>query len=224
MAVENYLLSIYELQEQGLRVTTTSLAEQLKRLPEGEGLGTSLPSVAGMLRRMVRDRLLETTASKDMVLAPTGQVEAEGMVRRHRLAKRLVVDLLGLEPHKAYVEAHRLEHAISPDVEARIDERLGHPTTCPFGHPIPGSAYVAAKDAAPLSQADPGATYVVDRVPDDDQTLLKYFVDHRLVPGQRVHVVEAALYRGVVTLVCDGEELVVGYEVVERIWVRGDGG
>ncbi|MDP6108317.1 MAG: metal-dependent transcriptional regulator [Candidatus Brocadiia bacterium] len=224
MAVENYLLSIYELQEQGLRVTTTSLAEQLKRLPEGEGLGTSLPSVAGMLRRMVRDRLLETTASKDMVLAPTGQVEAEGMVRRHRLAKRLVVDLLGLEPHKAYVEAHRLEHAISPDVEARIDERLGHPTTCPFGHPIPGSAYVAAKDAAPLSQADPGATYVVDRVPDDDQTLLKYFVDHRLVPGQRVHVVEAALYRGVVTLVCDGEELVVGYEVAERIWVRGDGG
>jgi DtxR family Mn-dependent transcriptional regulator len=224
MAVENYLLSIYELQEQGLRVTTTSLAEQLKRLPEGEGLGTSLPSVAGMLRRMVRDRLLETTASKDMVLAPTGRVEAEGMVRRHRLAKRLVVDLLGLEPHKAYVEAHRLEHAISPDVEARIDERLGHPTTCPFGHPIPGSAYVAAKDAAPLSQADPGATYVVDRVPDDDQTLLKYFVDHRLVPGQRVHVVEAALYRGVVTLVCDGEELVVGYEVAERIWVRGDGG
>ena len=200
------------------------LAEKLKRLPEGEGLGTSLPSVAGMLRRMVRDRLLETTESKDMVLAPMGQVEAEGMVRRHRLAKRLVVDLLGLEPHKAYVEAHRLEHAISLEVEARIDARLGHPTTCPFGHPIPGSAYVAAEDAAPLSQADPGATYIVDRVPDDDQTLLKYFVDHRLVPGQRVHVVEAALYRGVVTLVCDGEELVVGYEVAERIWVRGDGG
>jgi DtxR family Mn-dependent transcriptional regulator len=223
MAVENYLLSIYELQEEGHKVTTTRLAEQLKRLPEGEGLGTSLPSVAGMLRRMVRDGLLRTTDNKDVVLAPTGRVEAEGMVRRHRLAKRLVVDLLGLEPHKAYVEAHRLEHAISPDLEAKIDQRLGYPTTCPFGHPIPGSAYVAADDAVSLSQAIPRRTYIVDRVPDDDQPLLKYFVGNGLIPGRSVEVVEVALYRGVVTLMCGAAELVVGYEVAERILVRRGG-
>ena len=219
MAVENYLLSIFHLGEQGVRVTSTQLAEQLKRLPAGEGLGTSLPSVAGMLRRMIREGLVET-ATKDIVLTSKGRKSAESIVRRHRLAERMVIDLLGLELYKAHVEAHRLEHAISPEVEEKIRERLGNPTTCPFGHPIPGSGYVASKDARPLSDAREGQRLVVDRVPEDDQTLLEYFVDSRLTPGEPVQVTEAAPYRGVIKLVCNGNEVEVGYEVADRIWVR----
>ena len=224
MAAENYLLSIFQLEEQGKRVTPTQLAEQLRRLPAGEGLGTSMASVSGMLRRMVREDLVETTPDKEVVLTRIGRRDAESIVRRHRLAERMVVDLLGLELYKCHVEAHRLEHAISPDLEEKIRKRLKNPATCPFGHPIPGSGYSPAKDAIPLSTAREGRRVYVDRVPEDDQALLEYLVTNDLIPGSALDMVEAAPYRGVIKALCNGNEVVVGYEVAERIWVRGDPG
>ena len=224
MAAENYLLSIFQLEEQGQRVTPTQLAEQLRRLPAGEGLGTSMASVSGMLRRMVREDLVETTPDKEVVLTRIGRRDAESIVRRHRLAERMVVDLLGLELYKSHVEAHRLEHAISPDLEEKIRKRLKNPATCPFGHPIPGSGYSPAKDAIPLSTAREGRRVYVDRVPEDDQALLEYLVTNDLIPGSALDMIEAAPYRGVIKALCNGNEVVVGYEVAERIWVRGDPG
>jgi DtxR family Mn-dependent transcriptional regulator len=216
---ENYLLSMFQLQEQGRRVTLTTLAEQLRRLPVGEGLGTSLPSVGGMVRRMMREGLMETVENKDLVLTSKGKQAAESIVRRHRLAERMVVDLLELDLHKAHVEAHRLEHAISPELEALIEKRLGRPTTCPFGHPIPGSRYVAPKGSVTLDKAKAGDTVSVEKVPEDDQSLLHYLVTNGVVPGRRAVVKEAAPYRGVITLDCDGSLVVVGYEVAQRLWV-----
>ncbi len=222
-AAENYLLSILQLEEQGLvGVTATQLAEQLKRLPEGEGLGTSLPSVGGMLRRMVREGLIESSSSKAVTLTGKGRKSAESMLRRHRLAERMVVDMFGLDLHRAHVEAHRLEHAISPELADKIDEKLGHPVTCPFGHPIPGSTYVPSPDTLPLSEVKQGQSWTIDRVPEDDEELLWYLVDNRIVPGERVDVVEAAPYRGIITLSRGGVEVAVGYEVADRIWVRGE--
>ncbi len=220
MATENYLLSILQLEEQGLRVTLTQLAEQLRRLPVGEGLGTSLSSVAGMVRRMAREGLIEIAPNKDVVLTPRGRKSAEDMVRRHRLAERMVVDLLGLELYKAHVEAHRLEHAISPELEEKIAARLGNPTTCPFGHPIPGSGYVPSKHNVRLDRAKEGQELVIDRVPEDDQSLLRYFVTSGLIPGQHVVVKEAAISRGVITLLCNDREVVFSYGVAARIWGR----
>ena len=223
MAVENYLLSIFQLGEQERRVTLTELAEQLKRLPEGEGLGTSLPSVVGMVRRMVREGLVETTPDKEVVLTSKGCLSAESMVRRHRLAERMVVDLLGLDLHKSHVEAHRLEHAISPELEEKIVNRLGNPTTCPFGHPIPGSGYKQPKNSVPMSKAAEGSAVIVDSVPEDDQKLLEYLVNNGLTPGQSVAVKEVAPYRGVITLSGRGGDVVVGYEVATRIRVHAAG-
>ena len=129
---ENYLLSLHVLVEEGLRATAGSLAKYIRTLPAREGLGTTLPSVLGMLQRMAREGLLELTSEKEVKLTPRGVVLAEGMVRRHRLAERMVVDLLGLELHKAHEEAHRLEHAISTDLEVKIRERLGIPQRVPL--------------------------------------------------------------------------------------------
>ena len=95
MAAENYLLSIFQLREQGHSVTPSQLADQLKQLPLGEGLGTSLPSVSGMLRRLNREGLITLNKAKEIELTEVGQAEAETMVRRHRLAELLVVDVLG---------------------------------------------------------------------------------------------------------------------------------
>lgn len=220
MAAENYLLSIYQLEEHGRRVTPSQLAEQLKRLPEGEGLGTSLPSVTGMLRRLVREELIEMRKNKEIDLTKLGREAAESMVRRHRLAELLVVDVLGVELHQSHEEAHRLEHAISPLLEEKIRQKLGNPKTSPFGDPIPGSGHVVSKGSIPLSQAQQGQEYTIARIPEDDQTLLEYLVPFRFIPGQSVTLTEAAAYRGVIKLECKGAEVIVGYEVAERIWVR----
>ena len=108
MATENYLLTIFRLEERDFRVTPSQLAEHLKMLPENEGVGTSLPSVGGMIRRMAREGLAETGPNKDLVLTKKGRQSAEMIVRRHRLAERLVVDLLGIELQRAHIEAHLL--------------------------------------------------------------------------------------------------------------------
>ncbi len=220
MATENYLLSIFRLNEQGTRVTLTILSEHLKTLPSDEGLGTSLPSVGGMIRRMAREKLVETKANKEVVLTASGRKSAKSVVRRHRLAERLVVDLLGMDMEMAHIEAHRLEHAISPNLEDRIVAVLNNPHTCPFGHPIPGSGYEPNKGAAALDTVKGGEDMIVDSVPEDDQALLEYFVEKKILPGQKVHVKEAAETRGVITLDCGGgDEVVFSYDIAAKIRV-----
>ncbi len=218
MSTENYLLSIFRLQEQQSRLSLTQLADHLRTLPVAEGLGTSLPSVSAMIRRMSREGLVESDQDRGVVLTGGGRIAAESIVRRHRLAERMVVDLLGMDLAKAHEEAHRLEHAISPELEERIVEKLGNPTTCPFGHPVPGSGYTSPSNAVSLDQAVPGTPMVIDRVPEDDQALLEYMVANDLVPGAKFHVEEAAASRGVITLVCDERHLAFSYEVASLIW------
>ncbi len=216
--VENYLLSIFRLAEQNHRVTATVIAEQLKLVPEDDRLGTSLPSVGGMIRRMVREQLVETTKKKEVLLTPRGRLSAEALVRRHRLAERLVVDLLGLELHLAHIEAHRLEHAISATLESKIIAVLDNPTTCPFGHPIPGSGHERDAASVTLDQSPAGAIFVIDTIPEDNQALLEYMVENELIPGRAVSIVEAAAARGVVTLQCQGHNVVFSYDVASKIW------
>ena len=220
MSTENYLLSIFRLQESQDRLSLTQLADHLRTLPAAEGLGTSLPSVSAMIRRMSREGLVELEQkTRGIVFTRKGRRSAESIVRRHRLAERMVVDILGVELHKAHAEAHRLEHAISPGLEQKIIAKLGDPKTCPFGHPIPGSGYRSPQDAVPLSRVDPGTQWMVDRVPEDDQGLLDYLVANSVIPGSTVSVDEAAPSRGVITLVCDDNHVAFSYDVGSNIWV-----
>ena len=218
---ENYLMSLLELHEDGAWPTPAQLAEQIRRLPTEEDVGSSLPSVLGMVRRMIREGLVEMSPEKRVRLTERGTMVAESVVRRHRLAERMVVDLLGLEMPKAHVEAHRLEHAISPEMEGKIRERLGNPTTSPFGRPIPGSGY--APPVGPkltLDQAQPGVEYCVDRVPEEDQDLLRFLVEQGILPRRTITVVEASPHRGIITVKTDRGEGALGYGVAARIWVR----
>lgn len=217
MATENYLMSMFRLDEQGTHVTRMVLAEHLKTLPADEGLGTSLPAVGAMLGRMAREGLVETRANKEVVLTANGRRAAEGVVRRHRLAERLVVDLLGMDMQLAHVEAHRLEHAMSPDLEDRIAVVLNNPEVCPFGHPIPGSGYVPNANSTPLDVAKEGRDMVVDYVPEDDQALLECFVEKNILPGHRVRVRSKNEATGVITLECEDSEVVFSFEVASRI-------
>ena len=219
MAMENYLLSIIRLQEQETKVTAAQLSEHFKSLPMGEGLGTSLPSVSAMIRRMTREKLVSTSSDKEISLTGAGQREAESILRRHRLAERLAVDVLKVDLKRAHEEAHRLEHAFSPYLESRIVDILGYPTTCPFGHPIPGSEYTSNRSTVSLNKAKVGEDYLVDMVPEDDMDLLGYFVDNEFLPGAHIQVADLSEARGVITLNLGSKELVFSMGISNLIRV-----
>lgn len=220
MTAENYLLSIYRLHEEDAIVTLTQLAEHLKMLPEGEGLGTSLPTVGGMIRRLEREGLLAVDAKKQLSLTRKGGRHAESIVRRHRLAERMVVDMLDVELHRAHIEAHLLEHAISPYLEERIMKKLGMPTLSPFGYPIPGTDYVEKGVSFRLNEAEIGQQLEIDKIPVDDEVLLEHLVRNQVIPGNEIEINEINTSTGIISFRCMGEGVVVGYQVGQFIWVR----
>ena len=215
---ENYLSSIYKLIEEGEKTTPAQIAEYIKQLPKAEGLGTSLPSVIAMLRRLEKEGLVHFSATKETELTAKGNTLAEDIVRRHRLAECMVVSLLGVELHLACVEGHRLEHAITPNLQRKIQGVLGNPTTCPFGGPIPGSGYQPpAMGSTTLALGSVGPNYVVIRVPEEDPALLQFLVDRKVLPGAKLNIVDAGRYRGVPVFTTNDEEIAIGYKVAERI-------
>ncbi len=220
MAMENYLLSILRLEEQQIKVSVAQLSEHFKTLPLGEGLGTSLPSVSAMIRRLSKEKIVGISTDKEIVLTKDGRQYAEVILRRHRLAERLLVDVLKVDLEFAHIEAHRLEHTMSPYLEQKVVDLLENPETCPFGHPIPGSTYIIPNNAITLDKCRPHNEYVVDRVPEDNQDLLAYFVEKGFLPDKPIKIVDASVPRGIVTLKCDGEELVFSTSVAKLIWVR----
>ena len=220
-ATENYLLCLYKLWEETGEPTVTELTETLKGLPPTEGLGTSVPSVAGMIRRMEKQGLVEIGADKRIRMTRKGMEGGEDIARRHRLVEWMVVKILGMEPHQAYIEAHRLEHGVSPQLEERLFELLGRPSKSPFGRPIPGTGEPKTPPGAiSLDRAAPDAEYVVERIPEEDPNLLRFLVDSHVVPDRNIRVAEAAPYLGVLTVSTDTGNVSVGYNVAQQILVR----
>ncbi|MGB1748897.1 MAG: metal-dependent transcriptional regulator [Dehalococcoidia bacterium] len=219
-AMENYLLSIYVVQERGVRVTNSTLVEQLRRVPASENLGTSLPAVSGMLRRMEKEGFLRLGETREIDLTNRGRQLAESMIRKHRLAARMVVDLLDVPLQEVDAEAHMLEHALSDSLEQRIQKRLGNPKQDPFGQPIPGSGYKEPPGVVTLDSAPTGTRMVVERIPEDDAELVGYLEESGVLPGVEITVTEVAPYRGIVSLDIDGRNAVLGYNVSNEIRLR----
>ena len=218
---ENYLLCLYKLWEDSVAPSVTALSDTIKELPSTEGLGSSVPSVAGMTRRMQKQGLVDIGPDKRIRLTAKGFAGGEDIVRRHRLAECLVVELLGMDLHRAHVEAHRLEHGISADLEAKLMERLGFPKKAPYGRPIPGSGQpMNSPDAVTLAEAKLGDTYLVDRVPEEDSKLIKFLDDAKIIPEREVRVVEATPYLGVLMVATASDQVSMGYNVAEQIMVR----
>lgn len=212
-AVEKYLEAIYHLANEGKPVIGARLAERLAVAP---------PTVTGMLQRMKKLGLLTLNERKEAVLTPHGEAMALSIARRHYISERFLVDLLGMEWHRAHIEAHRLEHALSPEVERRLSAVLGNPKTCPHGSPIPGSGLPRAPRGIPLDRAAQGAPVIVERITEqgeDDERLLEFFWRHGIKPEARLTVTEVAPYRGTITVSLDGREVVMGFETAAQVLV-----
>ena len=126
---EMYLRTIYELVEEGIVPLRARIAERLHQ---------SGPTVSQTVARMERDGLLTVEGDRHLQLTPEGTRLATRVMRKHRLAERLLTDVIGLDWELVHAEACRWEHVMSETVERRLVELLGHPTESPYGNPIPG--------------------------------------------------------------------------------------
>lgn len=154
IAREDYLQTILQLSEENIPVIRARLAERLK---------VSAPSVSEAIRGLADDGLVEIDDRGLITLTVSGLAMAENIVRRHRVAERILTDLLGMSWSEAHEEAHRLEHGLSDRVVDLAVAVLGNPTTCPHGSPIPGSAYVDPA-SLPLSELTSGDSFRVERI------------------------------------------------------------
>ncbi len=194
---EMYLRTVYELEEEGVVPLRARIAERL---------GQSGPTVSQTVARMERDGLLTVAEDRHLQLSEQGRGEAVAVMRKHRLAERLLVDVIGLDWEDVHIEACRWEHVMSDNVERRIVALLEKPLVCPHGNPIPGLAELglpfASSDVGEVmtltsagTAAGPGErTVLIDRIGEwlqPDAELLHRLSEAGMRPGRKVTIAPA---------------------------------
>ena len=208
--LEEYLEAIHELEEEGTEVIQARLAERL---------GHSAPSVSEMIGRLKADGYV-TVKKRSILLTSKGRNRAESVVRKHRLAERLLTDVIGLPWHKAHVEACRWEHVISDEVEDRLVVLLNNPTTCPHGNPIPGTD-APERELVALADFEPGDKVRLEVVTEQveiDLEALTYLSVHGFTPGVGA-TVRAKAPDGTLTLELAGGSIALGPALAQQLYV-----
>jgi DtxR family Mn-dependent transcriptional regulator len=211
-AVEEYLETILELEESGIPPMRARLVERL---------GVSAPAVSETVGRLAREGYVTLDEQRVVHLTDEGRGYATSIMRRHRLAERLLVDVLHLPWHQVHEEAGRLEHAISANLEAHLVKLLGDPATCPHGNPIPGSRSPASNDPLePLGDLAAGRSAEVRRISEEieaDGESMLLLEEAGLIPGCAVDVV--GVDRGRLTVRTSLGESAVPDRVASRVYV-----
>src|SRR5215218_8174437 len=178
VAEEEYLQTIFWLQEAGLPMTGANVARAMQ---------LSAPTVHEMVGRLERDGYITRGSDRALAFTDHGREYAEGVVRRHRLIERFLTDVLGIPWDDVHEEAERLEHAMSPVLEERMRAAIGDAKTCPHGHPLsPGDRI----EGVPLADVEPGAKVTVLRFENEAEDLLHLFMGEGLAPGKEGQVAE----------------------------------
>ncbi|MGI8781171.1 MAG: metal-dependent transcriptional regulator [Solirubrobacteraceae bacterium] len=172
VAEEEYLQTIFWLQEAGLPMTGANVARAMQ---------LSAPTVHEMIGRLERDGYVTRGADKALAFTDSGREHAEGVVRRHRLIERFLTDVLNIPWDEVHEEAERLEHAMSPVLEARMLEAIGDAKTCPHGHPINVGTRVTG---VPLADVEEQASVRILRFENEAEDLLHYLKDAGIEPGE----------------------------------------
>jgi len=171
VAEEEYLQTLFWLQEAGLPMTGANVARAMQLSP---------PTVHEMVGRLERDGYITRADDKTISFTGSGAEHAEGIVRRHRLIERFLTDVLGIPWDEVHEEAERLEHAMSPVLEERMLAAIGDAKTCPHGHPIVAGTRI---QGVPLADVEEGASIKVLRLENEAEELLHYLKESGLEPG-----------------------------------------
>ena len=207
-AEEEYLQAIYTLQDEGAQVIAARLSDFL---------GLTPAAVSEMLHRLERDGLVKLNDRKAVRLSAGGLTIAERIARRHRLAERMLVDLLGYAWWKTHEEAERIEHAMSDEMETRLITVLGNPETCPHGNPMPG---VQPRPTRMLESLAPGTSAPVERIPDQfehEAGFLEYLDSVGIKP--QVEVTLVAVTPDNLRIAIDGRERSVRRDCGRKVLV-----
>lgn len=220
---EMYLRTIYDLEEEGVTPLRARIAERLEQ---------SGPTVSQTVSRMERDGLLRVAGNRHLELTDKGRALAVAVMRKHRLAERLLVDIIGLPWEEVHAEACRWEHVMSDDVERRLVKVLNNPTTSPFGNPIPGLSELGvdrkleAEGAnlvrlTELPQGSPSAVVVrqLTEHVQGDMDLIARLKEAGVVPNARVTVENTAAH-GVTIIMPGHENVTLPHEMAHAVLVE----
>ena len=208
VAEEEYLQTIFWLHEAGLPMTGANVARAMQ---------LSAPTVHEMVGRLVKDGYITRAADKSISFTDDGLEQAQQVVRRHRLIERFLTDVLKIPWDDVHEEAERLEHAMSPVLEARMMAAIGDAKTCPHGHPIePGTRI----EGVPLGDCEVGAKVTILRFENEAEDLLHLFKAEGLEPGHEGEVTSVDDEQ--ITFVLDGREGSLTRSVAETVSVLAD--
>jgi DtxR family Mn-dependent transcriptional regulator len=214
LSYRDYLEALYEMAEEAIPTQQARLAEWL---------GVSPPSVSEAIKRLIERGMLVHGDGRLLAFTKDGKKTAEVFVRRHRLAERFLVEVVGLPWHQSHEEATHWGPVISDQVERRLVEILGDPPTCVHGNPIPGSKNrVDLKGLRPLHEAAVGHRVRLERLTEDlelDLDVMRFFEESGLLPGAEV-LVAAAAPDGTLTLTVGGRHVALGPHLADNLWVR----
>ena len=209
--VEDYLKTVFKLGTPGA-ATTSGLAGEL---------GVAAPTASAMLKRLEASGLVTRLGDHRVELTEHGLRHALAVVRRHRLLEMFLAQVLQVPWDEVHAEAEILEHALSPQLEQRIDALLGRPTRDPHGDPIPPASGPHVEDwATPLTVAPAGSRFEVERVSDRDSEVLRYLALLGIRPGAQLAVVEWAPFGGPLWVELDGTRHALGSVVVHAVHGR----
>jgi DtxR family Mn-dependent transcriptional regulator len=208
VAEEEYLQTMYWLEEAGLPITGANIARAMQ---------VSAPTVHEMLGRLETDGYVDRAADKSLTFTDSGWEHASDVVRRHRLIERFLTDVFDIPWDQVHEEAERLEHWMSPVVEERMLKAIGDSKTCPHGHPIFEGA---REQGVPLADVEEGASVRVLRFENEAEDLLHYLMDSGLHPGLEGKLQSSA--EDEVVIAADGKDMSVSRSVAETVSVVAD--
>lgn len=208
---EDYLKAVLEAESEGEHVISATLAHRLS---------VSAPAVTMALRRLRRDGLVAVRANGRVELTAAGRQVALRTMVRHHLIERMLTEVFGMEWYRVHEEAERLEHAVSPEFEAKLAQKLGPVGICPHGNPVVPERGAARRRRGLrlLAEAEPGNSYQVSSVYERDGTLLRFLDERGIRPGARVMVLERN-YDQTLTLIAGKAKVSVGGPAADKVWV-----
>jgi DtxR family Mn-dependent transcriptional regulator len=213
-AVENFVKSVYVLQQRSNRVSTNALRDVLR---------ITAPSVTDMAKRLMDGGLLDHRKYHGVRLTALGERIALRILRRHRLIELFLVQELGYALHEVHSEAEALEHAVSDQFIEAIDAKLGHPHFDPHGDPIPtDDGTIQRRDLHPLSELALHTTARVSRLLAEESDMLQHILDRGFQLNTPVEVSARDPFQGPLTVLVGDKpnETVIGYSVADTILVE----
>jgi DtxR family Mn-dependent transcriptional regulator len=211
--IEDYLAIMFIMERDGEGIVAARLAESLDVSP---------PTVNVTLKRMERDRWIQTERPKNIHLTELGCEAARSVIRRHMLTEWMLARMLNVPWSEVHGEAHVIEHTISDEIEIKMRQNFDDPQLCPHGNPLPGYEYVTLPWKS-LNQMQVGDQMIIRRIheiAESDSALMQFLEKNGVIPGTRAVISEVLPFNQTLTLCLDDRVVVLGFSSAQYIYVE----